>query len=105
MAQISKSRLGTVGEYYAIQWLLNQGHQVFYNVHNTGPIDIVILKNNKLIPIDVKVESHRKNKKLYKGSKTRVYRVATKLQKKLGVLILNVDLQGKCYFNNSVKDN
>tara|TARA_R110000824_G_scaffold7807_4_gene35264 strand:- start:1375 stop:1689 length:315 start_codon:yes stop_codon:yes gene_type:complete len=103
MAKISKSRLGTVGEYYAIQWLLNQGHQVFYNVHYTGPIDIVILKGDKFIPIDVKVESHRTNKKLRK-SQTRVYRVATKLQKKLGVRILNVDLQGKCYFNNSVKE-
>jgi len=103
MAEISKVRLGISAEHYAIQWLLNQGHQVFHNVVNTGPIDIVILENNKLIPIDVKIVSLRKNKDLL-DSQRKVFRSPNERQKELGVRILNVDLVNNlCYWNeNSV---
>tara|TARA_Y100000004_G_scaffold162408_1_gene191108 strand:- start:329 stop:640 length:312 start_codon:yes stop_codon:yes gene_type:complete len=102
MAKISKVRLGIVAEHYAIQWLLKQGHQVFYNAVHTGPIDIVILEKNKLIPIDVKTVSLRKNKKLLK-SQRRVYRSPNLKQKELGVRILNVDLTNNiCYWNENV---
>ena len=47
MAEISKVRLGIIAEHYAIQWLLNQGHQVFYNTLHTGPIDIDIIEKDK----------------------------------------------------------
>ena len=103
MAEISKSRLGRIAEHYAIQWLLNQGHQVFYNVHHTGPIDLIILEAVKLIPVDVKIESHRKNKTL-KECQTKIFRSPTKRQKKLGVRILYVDINNKCYWSKSVKD-
>ena len=103
MVQISKLRLGISAEHYAIQWLLNQGHQVFHNVVNTGPIDIVILENNKLVAIDVKIVSLRKNKNLL-DSQRRVFRSPTEKQKEIGVKILNVDLiNNLCYWNeNSV---
>jgi Holliday junction resolvase-like predicted endonuclease len=103
VAEISKSRLGRVAEHYAIQWLLNQGHQVFHNVHHTGPIDLIILEDEKLIPIDVKTESHRKNKNL-RESQTKIFRSPTQRQKKLGVRILYVDINNKCYWGKSVKD-
>ena len=103
MVQISKLRLGISAEHYAIQWLLNQGHQVFHNVVNTGPIDIVILENNKLVAIDVKIVSLRKNKNLL-DSQRRVFRSPNEKQKEIGVKILNVDLiNNLCYSNeNSV---
>jgi|TARA_R100001443_G_scaffold55910_1_gene67002 Holliday junction resolvase-like predicted endonuclease len=103
MAEISKVRLGIIAEHYAIQWLLNQGHQVFYNTVHTGPIDIVILEKDKLIPIDVKVVSLRKNKNLLECQR-KVFRSPNARQKELGVRILNVDLVNNlCYWNeNSV---
>jgi Holliday junction resolvase-like predicted endonuclease len=102
MAEISKVRLGIVAEHYAVQWLLKQGHQVFNNVVHTGPIDLIILENDKLIPVDVKVVSYRKNKNLLECQR-RVFRSPNTKQKELGVRILNVDLiNNHCYWNENI---
>jgi len=50
----SKAHTGACGELFVTQYFLEQGYEVFRNVAAAGPIDLVISKNDKLIPIDVK---------------------------------------------------
>ena len=51
-------------------------------------------KKGKVIPIDIKSVSYRKN-----GSV--IYRITNKQQKKMGIKLLMVTKEGKCYFNKS----
>jgi Holliday junction resolvase-like predicted endonuclease len=50
----SKAHTGACGELFVIQYFLEQGYEVFHNVAPAGPIDVVIFKDGKFIPIDVK---------------------------------------------------
>lgn len=45
---------GARNEHAAILWLLEQGYEVFRNVSQHGPIDIVAVKDGETIFIDVK---------------------------------------------------
>ena len=87
---------GNLSEAIALTWLLKKGNLVFKTIHDTGCIDIVTVDPNGIIHLyDVKTVSFRLTGKL-KGF--RIDRPTTKLQKKLGVEILNVDLTTeKCY--------
>jgi hypothetical protein len=50
----SKAHTGACGELFVSQYFLEKGFEVLRNVSPTGPIDLVVYKNGKLIAIDVK---------------------------------------------------
>ncbi len=81
------SRKGDFAEYYAVTWLWDNGYEVFQNCGCTGPIDLVATdkKGNTLL-IDVKTEVQAKPS--CPNSAYVVKHVRTKLQKKLGVVLL-----------------
>lgn len=78
----SSTRIGDIGEYYAVTWLWDNGYEVFTNAGNNGPVDIVALSpEGEVTLIDVKSTAG------YKPS------ARTPVQKKLKVkyLIFNPD--------------
>jgi len=78
-----------------MQWLTEKNFFVFDNVSGLGPCDVIVMdKKGKVISIDIKSVSYRKN-----GSV--IYRTANKQQKKMGIKLLMVTKEGKCYFNKS----
>ena len=50
----SKGHVGACGELFVTQYFLEKGFEVLRNVAPTGPIDLVIYRDGKLTPIDVK---------------------------------------------------
>jgi len=48
------SRKGDLAEYYAVTWLWDEGYEVFKNCGCSGDIDLIGMKNNETILIDVK---------------------------------------------------
>jgi len=50
----SKGHTGACGELFVTQYFLELGFEVLRNVAPTGPIDLVIYRDGKLTPIDVK---------------------------------------------------
>lgn len=83
---------GVRGELIAAEWLVGQGIWAFLPPSAQGPVDLIGLdKDGKVYLFDVKVLNRRKD-----GSK--VARVLSSLQKKLGVKLLYVDLDFKQVF-------
>ena len=83
---------GVRGELVAAEWLVSQGIWAFLPPSAQGPVDLAGLdKDGNVYLFDVKVLSRRKD-----GSK--VARVLSKLQKKLGIKLLYVDLETKEVF-------
>ena len=54
-------RKGDIGEIRACLWFLERGYEVFRNIGGTGPIDIVIVKQDEVRYIDVKTTPTHKN--------------------------------------------
>tara|TARA_R110000782_G_scaffold179605_1_gene270273 strand:+ start:448 stop:684 length:237 start_codon:yes stop_codon:yes gene_type:complete len=78
-----------------LQWLTEQEYFVFDNVSGLGPCDVIAMdKNGIVVSIDIKTVSYRKD-----GSV--IYRIANKQQKQMGIKLLMVTKEGKCYFNKS----
>ncbi len=75
----SKSRKGDLAEYYAVTWLWDNGYEVFPNAGSTGPVDIIAVKNNEVIMIDVKT---------FRQGDSKASGQRTKKQKELGVRFL-----------------
>jgi hypothetical protein len=74
---------GAVSELRAAIWLLNQGYEVFRNVSAHGPMDLVAIKGQEILRLDVKtLEKHISSFKL------------TPEQGVIGVLPLNVSKDG-----------
>lgn len=48
------SRKGDLAEYYAVTWLWDEGYEVFKNCGCSGNIDLIGIKNNETVLIDVK---------------------------------------------------
>tara|TARA_R110000803_G_scaffold152618_1_gene217656 strand:- start:1234 stop:1467 length:234 start_codon:yes stop_codon:yes gene_type:complete len=76
-------------------WLAKQNYYVFKNIDNNSPIDVVAIKDNEIILIDVK--STRINKNSGNESKSRSL---TLKQKDLGVRLLYVYENGDCKFGD-----
>ena len=54
----SSTRIGDIGEYYAVTWLWDNGYEVFTNASNNGPVDIVAISpEGEIVLIDVKSTS------------------------------------------------
>ena len=47
-------RIGDINELKACTWLLEKGYEVYKNISSTGKVDIVIFKDSKYIPIQIK---------------------------------------------------
>ena len=53
------NRKGDFAEYYAVTWLWDNGYEVFQNSGCSGPVDMIAVKENKTILIDVKTSRAR----------------------------------------------
>ena len=83
---------GVRGELLAAEWLVSQGIWAFLPPSAQGPVDLVGLdKDGKVYLFDVKVLNRRKDG-------TKVARVLSPIQKKLGVKLLYVDIKTKQTF-------
>ena len=84
-----KHQKGFLNHLRALQWLTDKEYFVFDNVSGLGPCDVIALdtKGNTIL-IDVK-----------NGSV--IYRMVNKRQKLMGIKLLMVTKEGKCYFNKS----
>ena len=93
---LNNSRKGDFAEYYAVTWLWDQGYEVFQNSGCTGPVDMIALKGDEVILIDVKTfyernRTHEKNQyngDFITGLNLLPSQKRTKKQIKMGVKIL-----------------
>ncbi len=80
---------GAASEVIALLWLLNEGYEVYRNVSAFGICDLVAIKGEEILKIDVKTGCIRKNNK-----KQRFYSAGHTLEQlQNNVKILMVDLQ------------
>ena len=84
---------GDKAECIAAMWLWDQGYLVCKNMSQQGPVDLVAIKEDEVILIDVKSECRRKRD----GYK--INRSLTSIQKVINVKILNVNVEtGECTY-------
>jgi hypothetical protein len=78
---------GTLSELLCTQDLVREGYDVFWPVSDQGMVDIVAVHpvTGSIRLIDVKTMARRRDG-------TRIYRTTTTPQKKIGVEIIEVDL-------------
>lgn len=83
-----KLKKGTLSELILSQELIMEGYCVFWPIEGTGPCDIVAIhpQSGSIRLIDVKTLSRRS------ADGTKIYRTPTKVQKRIGVEIIEVDL-------------
>lgn len=74
----NSSRVGDLAEFYALTWLWDNGYEVFMNPGSTGPVDMVAIKDGRILLLDIKS----------KGSLGRSGFSRTEKQMQLGVQIL-----------------
>ena len=87
----SSSRKGDFAEYYAVTWLWDQGFEVFQNSGCSGLVDMIAMKDNKVILIDVKTFYKRSDGQtvdMAKGIGLKVSQDRTSKQIKMGVKLL-----------------
>ena len=102
-AEFSAKRKGDINEINVCSLLLKDGYEVFKNICCTGPVDLIIMKDNNTTLVDVKsvhqlkTLGSRETIKIYFGCKL------TPIQKKLGVILLGVH-EGKLYWEEEIKD-
>jgi Holliday junction resolvase-like predicted endonuclease len=84
------SRKGDFAEYYAVTWLWDNGYEVFQNSGCSGPVDLIALKDNKTVLIDVKTLYARGGRKTNweEGTNLAPSHKRTKKQIKMGVQLL-----------------
>jgi len=82
-------KIGDINELRAVIKFLKEGYYVFKNISLKGPIDMVLVdqKTGKVRKIDVKTNCYR----LTWRPGTRISRVLSKEQKRLGVEFLFLD--------------
>jgi Holliday junction resolvase-like predicted endonuclease len=89
---ILKKHKGAASEIIALLWLLNEGYEVYRNVSPHGICDMVAIKDDEILKIDVKTVSFNKSANQLTGSSH------TKEQIKQGIKILMVHLaEGKVH--------
>lgn len=95
MTNISTNITGAKCELVACAWLLELGYQVFRNVAPSGNIDLVAIRDNEVIYIDVAKVPYLKSKDdsiVYGRAKTKEERA-----KRNGIKVLYVD-GNNCFF-------
>ena len=87
--EFNNNRKGDFSEYYAVTWLWDKGYEVFRNAGCSGPIDLIAYhqETEEIVLIDVKTFFPHKES----GIGNRISNNRTKLQKELGVVLLDFD--------------
>lgn len=97
---------GNWAEDVAAKWLRGLGYEVFRNVHNTGPIDLIAIKEDRVRKIDVKLLKQVEYTAFVGGRRIGVFgKPLTKIQKEQGVEHLYVTHDGFCAFSKRVVRN
>ena len=92
----AKHKKGFINHWRAIEWLTKHEYYVYSNVSGLGPCDLIAMDmDGNIIKIDVKSESTRKTGR-FAGYK--IKRILSDTQKAMGVKLLMVSEDGKCYF-------
>ena len=87
-----KSIKGAIGEHKVVVQLLKDGYHVAMAVDPQCPFDLIAVdEEGHCRKYDVKTVSHRKNKPMWTKKSTKINRVLTPKQKKLGIEIIEVD--------------
>ena len=88
-----KTIKGAIGEHKVIIQLLEDGYHVAKAIDPQCPFDLISVdEEGKCRKYDVKTISHRKNTpRTWTTKSTKINRVTTKLQKKLGIELREVD--------------
>jgi len=101
---MDKKHRGALSELHAVAWLLEQGYEVFRNVSQHGPADIIAVNfdTGERLFIDVK-SAVLSSYCLADGNKITVergnsYNRRTDAQKQHGVKILLVRRSGECFW-------
>jgi Holliday junction resolvase-like predicted endonuclease len=81
---VDKKHKGCFNELRAVTWLLENGYEVCRNLSQHGPVDLVAIRNQEVILIDVKQAYPRKDGGIQECGKL------TAQQKALGVIRLLV---------------
>ena len=92
---VLKKHRGAYSELIASAWLLEKGYEVFRNLSDRGPIDLIAVKGDKCLFVDVKTVLVRLGKK-GKISIARRSQRLTEKQVELGVRALFVTPDGLC---------
>jgi Holliday junction resolvase-like predicted endonuclease len=87
--KIEQGQVGAHNEMLATVWLLRSGYHVFRNVSAHGPIDLIATKGGQLLRVDVKQST------ISVGGERRRMAISRE-QERLGVVVLNVYLDGVC---------
>lgn len=82
--KLAPSRIGDVAEFYAVTWLWDKGYEVFPNAGCTGPVDMIAMKGDEVLLIDVKTGAMADGCVASMSKTTN----RTPLQKEMGVVIL-----------------
>lgn len=94
---------GNMAEAIACAWLRKRGYDVFPNMSERGPVDIIAMKDGRVRKIDVKLVKPTycpsRSGAAFVGAYGRALR---KNQKQLGVEILYVSHDGFCAFSRRV---
>ena len=92
----AKHKKGFLNHWRAIEWLTKHEYYVYSNVSGLGPCDLIAMDmDGNIIKIDVKSESIRKTGRL---AGYKIIRKLSQIQKNMGVKLLMVTDDGKCYF-------
>ena len=94
MSKFHEKRTGDITEITACNLLLKEGYEVFRNLCCTGPVDIVIIRDNKVFLVDIKTPHVYKDKMHFNKP--------TSIQKELGVILLGV-YKNKLYWEKDIK--
>lgn len=83
-----KNKKGALSELTVSQDLIREGYDVFWNIEGSGPADLVAVHKDtgNIRLIDVKSESY------VKATGSKIHRYLTPTQKRIGVEIIEVDL-------------
>jgi len=83
-----KHKKGTLSELTVSQDLIREGYDVFWNIEGSGPVDLVAVHKDTgtIRLIDVKSVSH------VQSTGRKLNRYLTPTQKRIGVEIIEVDL-------------
>ena len=91
---IEKHKKGLISKLNIMQDYASKGYHVYNEMNNSGPVDFVAIHPDKVdvVLVESKTDSFRK-----KG--TRVHRVLSPAQKKLGVKMVYYDTETKRVFS------
>ena len=87
---------GDICESIAAEHFIRKGYLVFITTQATSPIDMVVVNGAGVRLLQIKKDSGRVNPGRKKN--TRIHRVRSALQKKLGVEMIYVDIETRGVF-------